>query len=244
MHMRSPTQQILMVNQMRTQLRLMSLCLATAAFILASGARADNALGAAIQAYNQRKYNEAIGQLRGIIASQPGNATAHYYMALSYQGLNQMTMAMKEYEWIANYGNDPTLRGYARQAIRSLGKRSSSPGTAAPPSQSAVSAAFPGAGTPSAPKKNLGRCKVILFETDWCHYCKEFAPRFDAAKAQYGSKMDFQKLDADDPSNAGLKSRYKINSFPRLVYLDGAGNVLYNEGRGAFDKRLQELTGN
>jgi len=40
-----------------------------------------------------------------------------------------------------------------------------------------------------------------------------------------------------------MKQKYGIKSYPRLVYLDGKGNLLYNEGRGGFADRLKELTG-
>jgi thioredoxin-related protein len=55
--------------------------------------------------------------------------------------------------------------------------------------------------------------------------------------------MDFQHIDAEDPANFDIKQKYGIKSYPRLVYLDGKGNLLYNEGRGAFADRVKELTG-
>ncbi len=80
-----------------------------------------------------------------------------------------------------------------------------------------------------------------MFETSWCHYCHEFAPEFDAAANKYRGVMDFQRVDAEE--NTDLKAKYNVRSYPRLVYLDGKGNTLYNEGRGAFSERLTELTG-
>ena len=67
----------------------------------------------------------------------------------------------------------------------------------------------------------------------------EFAPQFDEAANKYRSLMDFQHIDAEDSGNLELKEKYGIKSYPRLVYLDGKGNLLYNEGRGAFSDRLK-----
>jgi thiol-disulfide isomerase/thioredoxin len=83
---------------------------------------------------------------------------------------------------------------------------------------------------------------VIFFETSWCHYCHEFAPQFDEARRKYQNKMDFQQMDAEH-DGASLAQRYGVHSYPSLVYLDGSGKLLYNEGRGEFQNRIKELTG-
>lgn len=97
----------------------------------------------------------------------------------------------------------------------------------------------PQAQPPQAPRY-LGRCKAILFETTWCKYCKQFDPEFNAASEQFGGLMDFEKVDAD--KDKLLADQYGVKGYPTLVYLDGAGNVLYNEGHGQFQERVKELT--
>ncbi|MBP7862913.1 hypothetical protein KA183_14605 [bacterium] len=183
--------------------------------------------------YNQGKYSQALPFLQKFVRESPYDSSGQYYLALCYQAMKQNGLARQHFQWVAGNSKDQKLKSYAANALNSLSAPQGS-GTNAPVKSQGTS-------NSGSSSRQLGRCKVIMFETSWCHYCHEFAPEFDAAANKYRGVMDFQRLDAEE--NTDLKAKYNVRSYPRLVYLDGKGNILYNEGRGAFSERLTELSG-
>jgi len=195
--------------------------------------------------YTSGKYAQSLPFLETAVRENPYDPSRHYYLGLCYQALKQNGLARQQLEWVAKNSRDLTIKSYAEKAVASMvAARTSGSGSAL---VSTSQASSPVASTPVANEasriKQLGRCKVLMFETSWCHYCHEFAPQFDQAAEKYRSSMDFQHVDAEDSGNQELKQKYGVKSYPRLVYLDGKGNLLYNEGRGDFDERLRQLTG-
>lgn len=206
-----------------------------------SAASADLSRG--IEFYNAGKYSQSLPLLEAAVRANPYDDSSHYYLGLCYQSLKQITLAKAHFQWVAANGRNPTLRAYAAKTMAHYG----SPVEATSATASAAASTAP-ANTQTAQQtadakiKQLGRCKVLMFETSWCHYCHEFAPTFDEAAQKYRT-VDFQHVDAEAPGNAEMTQKYGIKGYPSLVYLDGKGNVLYNEGRGEFANRLHELTG-
>ena len=199
-----------------------------------------------VELYNAGKYSQSLPLLEAAVKATPYDDSSHYYLGLCYQALKQVTVAKAQFQWVAANSRNATLRSYAAKAIgasgasQTSGSSTTSAAQQAPANQTSQPLATQAG---DAKIKQLGRCKVLMFETSWCHYCHEFAPQFDEAAQKYRGFMDFQHVDAEDPSNLDMKQKYSIKSYPRLVYLDGRGNVLYNEGRGDFSDRLHELTG-
>ncbi len=210
-------------------------------FALAVAASADLSKG--VELYNAGKYSQSLPLLEAAVRANAYDDSSHYYLALCYQALKQSTLAKSHFKWVAANSRNATLRAYAAKATAANGTSQTASNAdttqVQPAKQPSEQLAMQ---TSEAKVKQLGRCKVLMFETSWCHYCHEFAPQFDEAAQKYRT-VDFQHVDAEDPSNADMKQKYGIKSYPRLVYLDGRGNVLYNEGRGEFSNRLQELTG-
>src|SRR5579883_3336223 len=73
----------------------------------------------AIKSYNQHKYSQALTQLRQLHSSGACTDSIHYYMALCYQQLNQISAARQEYETVAK-GKTANLRANAQTALASL----------------------------------------------------------------------------------------------------------------------------
>jgi thiol-disulfide isomerase/thioredoxin len=216
---------------------------------MAAGIAESNDLNKGVELYNAGKYSQSLPLLEAAVRTSPYDASGHYYLGLCYQALKQNSLARPHFEWVAKNARDLTLRSYAEKAVgsfiapRATGSGISSTGGAQPTTQSAQAIQPAAASNSESQSKQLGRCKVLMFETSWCHYCHEFAPQFDEAAEKYRKDMDFQHVDAEDSANLEMKQKYGIKSYPRLVYLDGKGNLLYNEGRGGFTDRLKELTG-
>ncbi len=102
---------------------LQSICLAIGILFSMAGpslAGENPALTQAVQDYNSKKYRDALTKLDGLSRSGKANDKAHYYMALSYQGINQMATAKSEYMWVYSKSADNTLRYKAWQALQSM----------------------------------------------------------------------------------------------------------------------------
>ncbi|MBU6451514.1 MAG: hypothetical protein KGS72_07035 [Cyanobacteria bacterium REEB67] len=197
-----------------------------------------------ISLYNSGQFGQALPLLEKAARQSPYDATRHYYLGLCYQAQKQSTLAKAQFQWVAANAPDPTLKSYAAKALNASSQAHTA-GSGASQSSQAVATVAPTsavAQSPAVAAKPRGKCKAMMFETSWCHYCHEFAPHFDEVADKNRGKMDFQRLDAEDPSNAGLKEKYNVHSYPRLVYIDGSGNLIANEGRGGFDQRIAELT--
>ncbi|MBI5171435.1 MAG: hypothetical protein HY986_01015 [Candidatus Melainabacteria bacterium] len=52
---------------------------------------------------------------------------------------------------------------------------------------------------------------------------------FDATKRQF-TDISFEQINIDEPSGQELAGRYGVTGIPRLVFLDGSSQVLYNGG--------------
>ena len=63
-----------------------------------------------VQAYNHRQYSQALSKFSELERLGQGSELVHYYMALSYQGLNQISMAKAEYSFVSARARDAGLR--------------------------------------------------------------------------------------------------------------------------------------
>ena len=201
--------------------------LAALMFLGAGGvapARADAAFDAAVKSYKSRNFREAVAQFTALKNANPKNATIHYYLALSYQGVGNRSGAKSEYEWIV--ANDRTqLKSMAEKGLQIVGGSGGSVSVSG-----SSSASDPGnvAGAPPAAASSGPKVKTIIdFYTTWCGPCKKFEPIFDEVKRKYPD-ITFKRLDAEDSANADLVERYGVKAYPTIVKLDGGGKVLSN----------------
>lgn len=206
---------------------------------VASPVFAGDQYAMAVKLFELKDFHSAATRFEKITQEQPKNEKAHYYLGLAYKAQGQLGAAEQQFLWVSENGFDKTCVDYSRKQLLAMKKSAASlrqrPNAAQNfGSQPAVAQA--------PAKKNLGRCRVIFFETSWCHFCHEFAPQFEEARKKYQNKMDFQEVDAEG-DGAELAQKYDVHSYPRLVYLDGSGKVLFNEGQGEFQARIKALTG-
>lgn len=173
-----------------------------------------------IQAYNGRNYRLALANFQRAAQTAPKDCAVHYYLGLSYQGMNQYTLAKQEYQWVASSGDIPALRSRAAAALSNLSRYSPSHQGSPMPSRAN------GAGRAIASNyRSSGRFQVLDFYTDWCGPCKRFAPIFEQT-AKDMRDVEFRRLNAEDQSNAALVQKYRINAYPTVIYADGNGNEL------------------
>ena len=190
------------------------------ALTVSSASAAVNVLQQGITDYNHAQY--AVGLKKFLIVEKQGPANsiamAHYYAALCEQNLNQTSEAKAEYEWLLAYGN-PMLKGYAQTGLENLGRRASSrvAASSTPAASSHAAAIAAATAAPASSLSNGGVRKVIEFTTGWCSVCKAVAPIVDESKSRLPS-VQFENLDAEDPQNSSLVSKYDVKAYPTFVF--------------------------
>lgn len=87
---------------------------------------------------------------------------------------------------------------------------------------------------------------MIDFYADWCKWCKVLDQKTFPHKnvVAYADDFVFAKIDGEAKNNRKLLTRYQINSFPRILFLDDEGLVIgevkgFMEGP-AFAEKMTE----
>ncbi|HEY9676758.1 MAG TPA: thioredoxin domain-containing protein [Drouetiella sp.] len=195
---------------------------------LAGSANAEDAYKRAVLNYQAHHYSAALSDFEKLVAAYPNNAMVRYYRGLSYQGTNQISLAKKDFEWVATNCPDGRVKQLGAAGLRNLGNyRSSTSG-----SSSGSTVAY--SSTPSAPaavsaaSSNPGGklSKVLEFTSATCPTCITFAPIFEQTRSRFPN-VDMQQLDVADSGNASLVSQYSVRNYPTIVFLSGSGQVLF-----------------
>ena len=73
---------------------------------------------------------------------------------------------------------------------------------------------------------NNGKPTVIDFWAPWCSNCKIAAPTLQSIEEEYGDKVNFVSVNADDMAKNGpLIQLFGVDSIPHLALLSGEGDV-------------------
>jgi hypothetical protein len=74
----------------------------------------------ACEAYKKGNYRDAIANFE--LCDRNGGCCqwTHYYLGLSYQGINQLGPAYQQFQWVLQRGKDANLRRYSQYAADSL----------------------------------------------------------------------------------------------------------------------------
>ncbi|MBK7746073.1 MAG: hypothetical protein IPP57_00655 [Candidatus Obscuribacter sp.] len=70
------------------------------------------------------------------------------------------------------------------------------------------------------------RPRVVEFYATWCGPCQSYAPTLEALQEQYGDRIDFYRLDVDQPQNQNLAEMLSVSAIPRTCIFDSEGNLL------------------
>ncbi len=73
-----------------------------------------------VQAYNQKKYADALTDFEKELKSSPNNSNALYYEALTLQAMSDYANALKYYQKIIELNTDKNAVNYAKMAVKQL----------------------------------------------------------------------------------------------------------------------------
>jgi tetratricopeptide (TPR) repeat protein len=154
---------------MRTFLSLL-LLIATLAYAMPVFAAAPG-FAEGVRAYNTRQYRQALTYFQQAARVAPTDPLIHYYLGLSYQGINQMTLAKQEYAYVAQSSNRQ-IAAQASTALTNLSSyRTAYSGSghsgSASSSTALASSIQPSSGSSSSPVKISGRLQILYFTADW-----------------------------------------------------------------------------
>lgn len=79
--------------------------------------------------YKSGNYIGSMETMQSVVQSDPGNAIAHYYLAISYVKLGNKDSAVKEYNNVIALNSAPKLVEYAKQGLSLLGVQQTDTGT-------------------------------------------------------------------------------------------------------------------
>jgi thiol-disulfide isomerase/thioredoxin len=200
---------------------------------------ASAAFNAAVRNYSAHNYRDAITQFGLAEKQAPKDPSIHYYLGLCYQAQRQMSLATREFNWVAQNGTGK-LRAQANTALAALTRYQQSDNARAATTNAIANtigngSANAGSGNAPAPAKASRHLKIMEFTTSWCHVCKQFEPIWQQTSSHMSGKADFTQYDAEDSSNAALVSRYQINAYPTFIFTDDSGNLLKTVKGGWVD---------
>ncbi|RTL37613.1 MAG: hypothetical protein EKK48_23285 [Candidatus Melainabacteria bacterium] len=223
--------------------------------ISASAAVAEDPYRRAVMNYQAHHYSAALTDLEKLVAQYPNNAMVRYYRALAYQGTNQMSLARKDFEWVATNCPDGKVKQQAAAGLRNLGGYTASTTSGynslmnngvpkffaqAPSTNSAssgsssssttISSSAGGSATSQSSGSGVSRPggklqKILEFTSQTCGPCITFAPIFEQTKSKFPD-IDMQALDVADAGNAALVEQYSVKNYPTLVFISNTGNLL------------------
>lgn len=193
-----------------------------------------------IALYEGKNFARAAHSLEKFLNNHPDDIRARYYYALSLQASGQYSAARHQYSRLVRTNPESSFGELAKQGLTLLHQHQGQILPTPPQNQDPAYMAglFNGQVTPSMRKEPR---KVLFFFADWCKYCKEFEPRFEEARKQYKDRIQFERIDGEDPGNFEAKHKYDIKAYPSLVYLDGTGKFFKTCQRDSFEQTVKKL---
>lgn len=182
--------------------------------------------------YLDGSYEQSVSALKELALKDPNNAMIHYYLGLCQMRLHERDKAGIEFEWIDEHTKDQALKAIAQAWLGRLERHSKH-----------ISDNYSIA-RPVVDPKHEPVAKVYWFFTNWCPKCKRFKSIFEETKPLF-KNLSFGKFNSEAPENWSLVSKYKVKSYPTLVYFDKNGKVIENYAAApladTFRIHLQEL---
>jgi alpha-beta hydrolase superfamily lysophospholipase/thiol-disulfide isomerase/thioredoxin len=188
---------------------------ANGAGVLASQAETRDLLNAINKIVNG-KFPEAKVAFDALIAANPNDERAHYWLGVTYMKMKQPALARTEFQTAMRMGKgtDPAMR--ANNELMALADGSSAQASAGKPQIPANFLSALGAG---------GKPVVLAFYAPWAEECKGLDDMFAKAPNAVASKVKFIKVNIDDHGNDDLVKACSVGPIPTFVYLTSDGHI-------------------
>ncbi len=76
---------------------------------------------------------------------------------------------------------------------------------------------------PVAPSNSAN--SVLIFTAPWCGQCDDVDQQIAQAQRIFGERVQYKKIDIDDPKNAALMKQHSIQAIPSFVFLKADGTT-------------------
>jgi len=77
--------------------------------------------------------------------------------------------------------------------------------------------------------KSVGRPRVLEFYATWCGPCKAYEPTVLDCSRRYAGRVDFQRLDIDDPENKRYVAAMGVRAVPTTCIFNENGQEVYHQ---------------
>lgn len=83
--------------------------------------------------------------------------------------------------------------------------------------------------------------RVLEFYADWCGPCRSYGPIVDDAAKKWAGKVDFARLNVDNPESRKLATVFEVSAIPRTIFIDSNGKKVDDVTGGMDASRLEGL---
>ncbi len=165
--------------------------------------------------YLSGEYDTALAKFQQLDKDAPENARTQYYLGLCSMRLRDQEAAAKYFELMKKFAKDEQSKLLAETWLARIERH-----------QKHISDNY-SISAPTVAKENEPVIRVLWFFTNWCPKCKRFREHFNNAETLFPS-LKFEQINSEDPQNWELVSKYKVRSYPTLVYFGKNGKIIEN----------------
>lgn len=207
--------------------------------VLSVPTTADSLLTAGKAQLNSGNFTQAIGKLEAAVKASPNSCEAHFCLGQAYGKVKNYLGASQQYRLAIRTGQGSLAAQKANRALLALPAKFTAPKAGSDALAILSSRGIWGRqrGTATA-----ARPVVLDFYASWCQPCRQVQAVLEKAQAEFGSQVEFRRINVDDPENQSLVDGYGVSPIPTLVFLNSQGDVVsYAIGYGGPDSIHQGI---
>jgi thioredoxin-like negative regulator of GroEL len=206
---------------------------------LAGSSNAASLLSAGKAQLSSGHILPAITKLQQAVNAAPESCEAHFCLGQAYGKAGKFPDARQQYRLAIRLGQGSPAAQKANSALLALPKKLLAP-KAGPEALAILSSR--GIWSRQRAAGTVARPVVLDFYASWCQPCRQVQAVLEKAQAEYGSQVEFRRINVDDPSNQSLIDGYEVSPIPTLVFLNSQGDVVsYSIGYGGADSVHQNI---
>ncbi len=170
------------------------------------------------------KYSAAQTDLQNIIATDPGDEKAHYYLGVTYMKMGKPQQAKPEFATAMTLGRGTDPARNANNYLLALSQELKSGAGKQPNLVNNASRAQ----LPVSVFRSLatgGKPVVLAFYAPWAEECDSLDALFTKARNLFSNQVVLVKVNVDDHQNDQLVRYCAVGPIPTFVYLTNDGHI-------------------